>query len=138
MKFNDVPVRLFSLSIACFAAVNPAPGLTILSGPSFTPATNAPLAGTLQVTTDVPSRVTVSMSDGTNSWDRRFYDYSTTHSVPVLGFRPNRTNEIMVEVSDRFDNQMSAASPLTFVTAPLPNDFPTIVLLHSNPYKMEP
>ena len=81
--------------------------------------------------TDHPSRVSVSVSDGTNTWERRFYEYSTTHSFPLLGFKPNRTNEITVTVRDRYENEDTAAQPLIFTTGPLPSDFPTIVLLKS-------
>lgn len=111
--------------------------LGILTGPSFAKSTNAPLAGTLQLTTDVPSRVTVAVSDGTNTWERRFFDYGTSHSLPLLGFKPRRTNEITVTVSDKSDNDVTAAQPFIFVTDPLPLDFPNIVLLESKPEKME-
>ncbi|EEF58996.1 aryl-sulfate sulfotransferase [Pedosphaera parvula] len=112
--------------------------LTIVSPPSFTSAVNAPLAGTLQLTTDQPSRISVSVNEGTNTWTKNFYDYSTVHSMPLLGFKANRTNVITVTVKDRLGNEATAANPLTFITAPLPSDFPTINLLQSNPEKMEP
>ena len=112
-------------------------GVAILSGPSFTKATNAPLAGVLTLTTDVSSRVSVSVNDGTQTWERSFYDYGLTHSTPLLGFKPNRTNKITVLVYDRYRNAATAA-PLTFITSPLPADFPKMTLLESKPEKMEP
>jgi hypothetical protein len=115
-----------------------APALTISSGPAFTIATNAPLAGTLELTTDETTRVSVSVSDGQGSWQRNFYDFGTTHSVPLFGFKPGRTNEIMVTVYDRLRNQVTAAQPLVFITDPLPADFPIITLLQGDPAKMEP
>jgi hypothetical protein len=133
--------RLISLSIfsAILASLIPAHALTILSGPTFTAAgANAPLAGTLQLTTDVPSRISISVYDGTNTWSRKFYDYSTVHSLPLLGFKPQRSNSITVTVLDKDGNQAVAPQPLTFITAPLPGDFPKIVLLESKPDKMEP
>src|SRR6266550_8207400 len=66
--------------------------VTILSGPSFTQSTNAPLAGTLQLTTDIDSRVSILVEDGTEIWLRDFYDFGRTHSIPLLGFKPGRTN----------------------------------------------
>jgi len=110
----------------------------ILSGPSFTPATNAPLAGLLTLTTDVNSRLSVLISNGTDTWERDFYDYATTHSVPLLGFKPDQTNRILVTVYDKDRNAYTATQLLTFVTAPLPADFPTSVVLQSEPDEMEP
>jgi arylsulfate sulfotransferase len=112
--------------------------VTILSGPSFSPATNAPLAGVLQLTTDVNSRISVLVSDGTGIWERDFYDYTTNHSVSLLGFKPNQTNEILVTVYDKDRNAYTAPQLLTFVTAPLPADFPVYNILTSEPGQMEP
>src|SRR5262249_19059291 len=75
--------------------------VTFLSEPSFSPASNAPLAGVLQVTTDVDSRVSVSVDDGTKTWQRNFFDYGQTHSITLAGFSPNRTNQITVIVRDK-------------------------------------
>lgn len=112
--------------------------LTILSGPVFTPATNAPLAGLLQVTTDVKSRISVQVADGTNSWTRNFYDFSLTHSNILLGFKPDQTNLITVTAYDEQHNAYTDSQPLTFVTAPLPADFPHSTVLTSDPTNMEP
>ncbi|MGD0744881.1 MAG: aryl-sulfate sulfotransferase [Verrucomicrobiota bacterium] len=112
--------------------------VTIVSGPSFAPATNAPLAGLLQLTTDVDSRINVLVGDGTDFWERDFYDFARTHSVPLLGFKPGRTNQILVTVYDMDRNACTAAQLLTFVTAPLPADFPTWAVLKSEPGQMEP
>jgi hypothetical protein len=112
--------------------------VTIVSGPSFTPATNAPLAGLLQLTTDVNSRVSVLVSDGTDVWERDFYDFTTTHSVPLLGFKPDTTNEILVTVYDKYRNECTSSQLLTFITAPLPFNFPTYSVLADEPSEMEP
>jgi arylsulfate sulfotransferase len=116
----------------------PSPAVTILSGQTFTPAANAPLAGVLQLTTDVDSRVSVLVSDGTNLWERDFYDFGTTHSETLLGFKPDRSNLILVTVYDKYRNTYTAPQLLNFVTAPLPGDFPTSVVLSSEPSLMEP
>src|SRR5437870_1306087 len=83
-------------------------GVTLLSDPSFTPATNAPLAGVLQLTTDVDTRVSVSVNDGTGSWARSFYDFGQNHSVVLAGFKPGRTNQILVTVRDLAQNAYTA------------------------------
>jgi arylsulfate sulfotransferase len=126
------------LTVAVLAVCPLSRALTILSGPTFTLATNAPLAGLLQLTTDVPSRVSVLVEDGTNTWERDFYDFSTTHSLPLLGFEPDRTNQILVTVYDEGQNAYTAPQVLTFVTAPLPADFPTWTVLKDEPSQMEP
>jgi len=112
--------------------------LVILSGPALILTPSAPLAATLQVTTDVDSRVSVSVRDGTNTWQRNFYNYSKSNTVPLLGFKAGRTNEITVTLHDRYRNGLTNSAPLLLVTAPLPSDFPKPVLLASNPDKMEP
>lgn len=144
---QNAKVRWF---ILCFIAVSTAaicqlsraattsPGPVILSGPTFIPATNAPLAGTLQLTTSVNSRVSVLVSDGTNTWERDFFDFTTNHSEILLGFKPARTNLIQVTVYDENRNATTSPQLLTFVTAPLPAGFPTSVVLQSVPSMMEP
>jgi arylsulfate sulfotransferase len=112
--------------------------VTLLSGPTFSPATNAPLAGRLQLTTDVNSRISVLVDDGTDSWEKDFYDYTTNHSVPLLGFKPNQTNQILVTVYDTDRNSITAPQLLTFVTPPLPADFPVYTVLTNNSSMMEP
>ena len=115
-----------------------ASAVKITAGPTFTLAPTAPLAGTLWVTTDVASRVSVSVNDGQGTWGRDFFDYGTVHSVPLYGFKPGRVNAITVTVHDRARNQFTATPPLAFVTAALPADFPVLKLLVSNPAQMEP
>jgi arylsulfate sulfotransferase len=131
-------VRRLALFVAIASVSVCSHALTISSGPAFMPASNAPLAGVLTLTTDQPSRVSVSVSDGTNTWARKFYDYRTAHFFPLLGFKPGRTNQITVTVHDKYGNEFTAPEPAVFITGPLPSDFPTIVLLESKPEKMEP
>jgi len=121
-----------------FAATPNSHAVTILSGPTFTPATNAPLAGLLRLTTDVDSRVSVLVSDGTSVWEKDFYDYATIHSEMLLGFKPGRTNLILVTVHDKLRNDYTASQFLSFVPAALPGDFPTCVVLTNEPSLMEP
>src|SRR6516165_10861071 len=112
--------------------------ITILSGPTVSPATRAPLAGLLTLTTDVNSRISVLVDDGTDIWEKDFYDYTTNHSVPLLGFKPNQTNQILITVYDKDRNASTAPQLLTFITAPLPMDFPVYTVLTNEPDMMEP
>src|SRR5882724_11364102 len=127
----------FGLIAALLVLARGAQAITVTSGPTFVPATNAPLAGLLQLTTDVNSRVSVQVSDGTNTWTRDFHDFSTTHSQSLLGFQPGRTNQIVVTCYDQHRNA-SPTQMVTFVTAPLPSDFPAHVVLTNRPDLMEP
>jgi arylsulfate sulfotransferase len=112
--------------------------VSIVSGPTFTPATNAPLAGVLALTTDVKSRISVLVNEGTNTWERDFFDFATSHSETLLGFMPGRTYQISVTAYDMQRNTFTPAQPLTFVTAPLPSTFPASTVLISDPSRMEP
>ena len=113
-------------------------GLTISSISLLPASSSAPLAAVLKLTTDDNSRVSVSVNDGTETWTRNFYNYDTNHSVPLLGFRPDTTNEITVTVHDVSGKAVVAATPLIFITGPLPSDFPRINILKREPEKMEP
>ncbi len=62
----------------------------------------------------------------------------TTHLETLLGFKPGQTNLIQVTVYDKDRNAYTAPELLTFVTAPLPANFPTINVLTSQPDQMEP
>jgi hypothetical protein len=115
-----------------------ADALSVLPGLSFTPATNAPLAGVLTLTTDMDSMVSVSVNDGKKTWKREFFDFGTNHFETLLGFKANRTNEITVSVRDQSRTTFTVAEPLVFITAPLPTNMPTIRLLTNNVEKMEP
>lgn len=113
-------------------------GVIITAPSSFTPAANAPLAGVLKVDTDVDTRVSISVNDGSEAWTRHFFEYSPAHVLPLFGFKPGRTNEITVVVRDRNGQETALPKPLTFVTAPLPKDFPRLHLYQSVPERMEP
>ena len=126
------------LTLATLVTVNNSRAVVFLSGPTFTPASSAPLAGLLQVTTDVRARISVTVNDGTNAWKRDFYSFSTSNSIPLLGFQPARTNQIQVTAYDTSGNSITASQLLTFVTAALPTNFPVYTVLTNQPDRMEP
>lgn len=132
------PLVRWTLVAAALVGAMRAQALTITSGPMLVTNTNAPLAAELKLTTDVASRISVSANDGTNSWERNFYDYRTVHSLPLLGFKPARDYTITVTVHDALGNALVAPDALEFKTGPLPSDFIPITVLASNPAKMEP
>src|ERR1017187_2428645 len=91
---HKVAINCLIAVVITFSTMSQA--VNILSGPTFTPAANAPLAGVLQLTTDMPARVSVLVSDGTDVWEKDFYDFATNNSVPLYRFEPGRTNLIQV------------------------------------------
>lgn len=122
-------LAVFGAIVLSSSATMPPGPINILSGPTITPGTNAPLAGLLRLTTDVDSRISVRVADQTGFWERDFYDYSTSHSVPLLGFKAGQTNLIQVTVYDKNRDSYTAPNLLTFMTGPLPADFPTSTVL---------
>lgn len=133
-----VRLKYFWLGLFFLMTSNDSEAITVLSDPVFSKSTNAPLAGILNFITDVPGRVTISVSDGVETWKRSFYEYSLNHSIPLFGFKPGRFNAITVTVKDRFLNEYTIETPVIFVTDPLPSGFPNINLLKVNPEKIEP
>jgi arylsulfate sulfotransferase len=114
--------------------------IEVTLGPSLTMDPNGvtPLAGVVELTTDVPTRVTLTISDGSDSWVREFAEFQTEHYLPVLGLKPDNSYSIAVIVTDQADESLVLAPLLPAVTGPLPVDFPNIDVLLSDPTKMEP
>lgn len=131
-------LTLLLLLVCRLASPAPCHALAIVGTPTLVRATNAPLAGVLQVITDTESRVSISLNDGSEIRSHNFLDYGTTHSLPLLGCKPNRTNAITVTVYDRQQNAVTSTQPVIFMTGALPANFPNIRLLQSTPEKMEP
>jgi hypothetical protein len=104
---------------------------------TMNPNGTTPLAGVVQFTTDLPTRSTLNISDGIDSWTREFATYQTVHALPVLGLKPNNIYTVELIVTDEEDNQLILSSPLQAETEPLPDDFPNISVLTSQPENME-
>jgi arylsulfate sulfotransferase len=112
----------------------------VLTGPvlAMNPNGVTPLAGVVTLTTDVPSRVSLAISDGTESWGVEFPELRLDHSVPVLGLKPSSAYTIEVTVTDHAGNRRKLSPALHTATAPLPADFPKISTYWSQPSRMEP
>src|SRR6185369_9736240 len=54
------------------------------------------------------------------------------------GFKPSQTNLISFTAIDPYRNSATNSQSLTFVTSPLPSDFPKLTLLTNTPSRMEP
>jgi arylsulfate sulfotransferase len=124
--------------LVVMATVSNSKAVKTVAVPYFAPASNAPLAGVLTVTTDVNSLVEVSVNDGIGTWERDFFDYGTNHTETVLGFKAGRTNQITVTVRDQYRNSYTVPGTLTFLTGPLPADMAPMTVLTDNVELMEP
>jgi len=114
--------------------------IQVTSAPILTMDPNGvtPLAGVVQLTTDIPTRVTATISDGTSSRVTEFARYQTDHYLPILGLKPNSSYAIVLKITDATGVSQLVAPILQAVTGPLPADFPDISVLVSDPSKMEP
>ena len=119
------------------AAPATAAQLQITAGPVLLAAPNAPLARVLEVSSNVRSRISVTASDGEETWHRQFDGLDRTHALPLLGFKSGRTYTVHVTLRDTTGATLEAP-PLTLTTAPLPADFPSLQILASDPDRMEP
>ena len=121
------------LTAGSFAAGQP---LEITSGPTIGPAADAPLARTLELSTNIDSRVVVVAVAGVEGWQKDFETFSQNHSVALLGFKPDLAYSVEITVYDREGNSVQAPSSMV-ATSPLPAGFPPIVTTVSMPGKME-
>ena len=114
--------------------------IQLTSGPTLAMNPNGvtPLAGVVELTTNVPVKITLEVDDGSATQTINFSNYATNHTLPVLGLKPNRSYNIWVIATDSLNKSLELDTPLQADTAPLPNDFPTINVLVSQPDKMEP
>jgi len=88
------------------------------------PNASTPLAGLLELQTSGLSRVSLSVSDGGDQWNIDFDELNTDHSLPVLGFKPNRKHTVIVRVLGRGGKDLIEPVVLEVTTDPLPEDFP--------------
>jgi hypothetical protein len=114
--------------------------LEATQGPTITMDPNGvtPLAGVVQLTTDVPVRVSIAVSNGIDSWTREFAEFQTEQNIPILGLKPDSSYSVEVTIEDEAGERMVLSPVLEAITDPLPADFPVISVLHSNPAMMEP
>ena len=111
-------------------------GATFAEPPTLTldPAGSAPLSAVVDVATNIPSQVTLRITDGIDLWTVRHPDFAASHSLPLFGLKPDRTYFVEVTLTPGG----ASDSSLTVTTAPLPAGFPGLTLIHSDPTLMEP
>ena len=100
------------------------------------PNIEAPLVRILELDTDVPTRVRVEITEGTDMWTHEYSQFDTFHLLPVLRFRAGKEHSVLVQTIDQQGN-LNSESLLTVLADPLPQDFP-VYSVSANPDMMEP
>ena len=110
----------------------------VISNLQFTinPYGKTPLSGLLELETDraCTLEITITGQDD-NDLIRKFGPPATSFSVPVLGLYPNSTNHIIVTVKDQ--NGKKNQEGIFTMTDPLPDIYPEVEVIESNPAGME-
>lgn len=140
--------RLFVLAITCqFLLLSGCSNdnkrtntIEVTAGPTLTANTNldAPLAATLALETDAAAAVRLTIDDGTNATSVAFPGRAVSHTLPVLGLKPNTSYTVSVTIIDAAGLEKDLDQTLSLTTDPLPADFPQIEVLVSEPDQMEP
>ena len=144
---NKQPVspssNTFLLIIRCLVIVlfpSPVWAVTVKSGPILTLDPNGltPLAAVIHLETIQPARITLEVSDGKEQRTIEFAEFRTEFTLPLLGFKPGKAYTVEVKLTDRNSRQVTLTPPLRVMTDPLPDDFPDIKVVVSEPALMEP
>ena len=135
-----IALPVFCGLVACDSDNSIAPAaLEFVGAPSLASAAPAPLTRSLSVTSSVVTKVRLELTDGAaHSYSIQFDDFATDHTLSVRGMQPGNTYTVEVWIEDQFGKEEKAATDLTLTTDPLPDDFPMINLVFSDPAAMEP
>lgn len=127
-------------AVMCFIVGCDTTTVNFKATPAITvnPNSAVPLAAIVSATTSKPTVLLIQVSDGSQDWTIPISSaLATSHSLPILGFKPDRRHVVEVTARDEAGN-LSATIPLEFITAALPDDFPKLTVSVSKPEKMEP
>ena len=113
-------------------------GLTLTGEASFRANENpaAPLVGIFALETNLPCSGTLEIHGGGEDWVLPLEPAAEAHRKNVLGFQPNPEYEVVARVNH--DDAELVTEPLSWKTPMLPNDFPRLELVESEPSRMEP
>jgi arylsulfate sulfotransferase len=117
----------------------PAAKLAFVARPSFTLAPNpsTPLTGKLELSTNRPTRVSITITDPERVFTVEPRERATTHVLPVLGFLPATTHSVAVELRDDA-GEVLLVPPISVTTAALPADYPVFTTQQIVPAQTEP
>ena len=102
------------------------------------PNLNSPLAALLRFQTNVPTRADVQVTTKDFSHTISINELSTSHSIPVLGLRPDREYQIVVNAFTKESQNSVLSKTLTVSTEPLPDGFPSLNVAKRIEGKVEP
>jgi arylsulfate sulfotransferase len=138
--FLRLPLLLVStLVFVAFSTCNPGPSALkdILKSPvevTLNPHGRVPLGAVLQVRTEQPCQLTVTVP-GETPVKLEFLDYLNFREVPVLGLYPGRENVLKITLTTEDKQEYSGTAVVA--TNALPTGFPTIDVTTLQPDKME-
>jgi arylsulfate sulfotransferase len=113
--------------------------IVVVSGPEIFNVAAVPLARTLELETNLPSRVHVAVTDGEHGWQRWLGgSFETVHRLPLLGFKPGRTYQVAIRLEDEKGATFGIPGSMAVTTNDLPGNFPPIEIQSTDPARMEP
>lgn len=102
------------------------------------PNPTVPLAAILSLTAKKPVKVQIGFFDGNRSWtEDPKTEFATSHTLPVIGMKPNRVHSITAILTDE-DGNSSETGAVTFTTPELPEAFPRPQVVVNKADKVEP
>lgn len=103
------------------------------------PRESVPLVALVDFETRRPATASIEVNDGQRRWTYRpSANPATEHHLVVLGLKPDRRHEFRVRVESQDRQSSEVSEPVVLVTPPLPDDFPPLRTVVSQPDKMEP
>jgi len=109
----------------------------LVSGPTLTrPTTGVKLARILSLETDLPSRIAVRLESEDLVESHEYPGFSTEHSLPIFGFRPDRSWDVTITVTGEAGGGFSVLEGVE--TDPLPELWPQIEVHQRVPEDMAP
>ncbi len=137
-----VPFLLLVASLVWTASAHQCGGqIIVTSGPTLTMQPNAstPLAGLLEFSTNIPTRVAMKLHGTGEAWGVASEELQTNHAIPLLGFAPNSQYTLNdIALSSQEGALLTLGDVFSISTDPLPADFPNLEVLASDPHRMEP
>lgn len=113
------------------------PTFTQVPTVSPNPNTNVPLVAIVEFETDAPTGATLTVSGVGEPRTIAPDGQATHHRIPVAGLRADTRYEISVAATGA-GGSVTSETPLEFITAPLPDDFPPYRVLKCDTARREP
>jgi hypothetical protein len=139
---DSITVTVFLFLAACGSSSNPsAPAVEFVQAPQVTesPADAVPLSRVVSLETNTPTRLQLELDDRAGHHiSITVSRESTQHQAKILGLKAGRAYDLEVTAISAQGRSATWESPAPLSTAPLPEGFPPITVLVSDPEAMEP